>query len=45
MWIMWNLTSFHMEAVFVLVQDRYMVWASHTIGLEIILDAPDGTTR
>jgi hypothetical protein len=36
---------FHMEAVFVLVQDRYMVWASHTIGLEIILDAPDGTTR
>jgi len=27
------------------VQDRSMVCAGHTIGLEIILDAPDGTTR
>ena len=25
--------------------DRCMVCAKHTIGLEIILDAPDGTTR
>ena len=27
------------------VQDRCMVRARHTTGLEIILDAPDGTTR
>ena len=26
------------------VQDRCMVCAGRTIGLEIILDAPDGTT-
>ena len=39
---MWNLTSFHLERVLVLVQDRY---ARHTIVSEIVLDAPDGTTR
>ena len=27
------------------VQDSCLVRARHTIGLEIILDAPDGTTR
>ena len=27
------------------MQDRSMVCAKHTIGLEIILDAPDGTPR
>jgi hypothetical protein len=27
------------------VQDRCMVCAEYTIGLEIILDAPDGTPR
>jgi hypothetical protein len=27
------------------VQDRCMVYAKHTIDLEIILDAPDGTPR
>ena len=26
-------------------EDRCMVCARHTIGLEIILDAPDGTPR
>jgi hypothetical protein len=30
----------HLEIVLVLVQDRYMVWAKHTIGSEIILDTP-----
>jgi hypothetical protein len=29
--------------VLVSVQDRCTVCAKHTIGLEIILDAPDGT--
>ena len=29
----------------VLVQDRCTVGAKHTMGLEIILDTPDGTPR
>ena len=41
---MWNLTSFHLETVLVLVQDRCVVCARCTIGLQIILYAPDGTT-
>ena len=44
-WVMWNLTSFHLEIVLVLVQDRCMVCARCTIGLQIVLDAPDGTPR
>jgi hypothetical protein len=34
-----------LETVLVLVQDRCMVSAKHTKGLEIILDAPNGTPR
>ena len=45
MWVMWNLTSFSLEIVLVLVQDRSTVCAEHTIGSEIVLDAPDGTPR
>ena len=37
-WVIWNLASFHLETVLVLVQDRCMVCAKRTIGLEIILD-------
>jgi hypothetical protein len=33
------------EIVLILIQDRCMVYAEHTVGLEIILDAPDRTTR
>ena len=44
-WVMGNLNSFRLETVLVSEQDRCMVHARHTIGLEIILDAPDGTTR
>jgi hypothetical protein len=40
---MWNLISIHLETVVVLVQDRCTVFAKRTIGIEIILDAPDGT--
>jgi hypothetical protein len=36
---------FPSEAVLVLVQDGCMVCPRRTIGSEIILDAPDGTTR
>jgi hypothetical protein len=42
---MWNLASFLLETVLVLVQDRCMVCARRTIGIEIILDALDRTTR
>jgi hypothetical protein len=42
---MWNLILVHLEMVLVFVQDRCMVCAKCTIGLEIVLDAPDGTPR
>jgi hypothetical protein len=38
-----NLLSICLEIVLVSVQDRCTVSAKRTIGLEIILDAPDGT--
>ena len=41
---MWNVTCFRVETVLVSVQDRCMVYARRTIGSEIVLDAPDGTT-
>jgi hypothetical protein len=34
-----------LETVLVSVQDRCMVCAKCTIGLGIVLDAPDGTPR
>ena len=43
--VMWNLISVHLEMVFVLVQDRCNVCAKSTLGLEIVLDTPDGTPR
>jgi hypothetical protein len=42
-WVRWNLVSVRLEMVLVSVQDRYMVYAKHSIGSEIVLDAPDGT--
>jgi hypothetical protein len=35
-WVMWNLSSFGLEAVLLLVQDRCMVCARRTIGSKII---------
>ena len=43
--VMWNLVSIRLEIVLVLVQDRCTVFAKCTIGLEIVLDTPDGTPR
>ena len=43
--VMWNLTSFSLEIVLVSVQDRCTVCAKRTIGSEIVLDKPDGTSR
>ena len=44
-WDKWNPVSVRLETVSVSVQDRCMVCARLTIGLEIILDAPNGTPR
>jgi hypothetical protein len=44
-WFMWNLVLVHLETVLASVQDRCTVCAKHTIGSEIISDAPDGTPR
>ena len=43
--VMWKLTSFRSEIVLVSVQDGCIVCARCTIGLQIILDATDGTPR
>ena len=43
-WVRWNISSFRLEKVLVSVQDRCMVCAKSTIALEIVFDAPDGTT-
>jgi hypothetical protein len=40
-WVLWNLILVRLETVFVSVQDRCTVCAKHTIGLEIVLDAPE----
>jgi hypothetical protein len=37
--------SVHLEIVLILTQERCLVCAEHTIGLKIVLDAPDGTPR
>ena len=39
-WVVWNLTSFRLEIVLVSVQDRCIVCARCTIGLQIVLDDP-----
>jgi hypothetical protein len=43
--VMWNLVLVRLEMELASVQDRCMVYVKHTIGSEIILDAPDGTPR
>jgi hypothetical protein len=42
-WVVWNLILVRLETVLVSVQDRCMVSTERTIGIEIILDADDGT--
>ena len=39
-WVIWNLVSFHLERVLVSVQDKCMVCARCTIGLQIVLTHP-----
>ena len=41
MWVLWNLVSVYLKITpLVLVQDRSMVSAKRTIGLDIIFNAP-----
>jgi hypothetical protein len=40
-----ELVSVRLEIVLILTQDRCTFCAEHNIGLEIILDASDGTLR
>jgi hypothetical protein len=44
-WVVWNLGLVHLDTVLVSVQDRCMVCTERTIGIEIMLDAFDGTPR
>jgi hypothetical protein len=44
-WVVWNLVLVCLETMLVLVQDRCSVYTEHTIGIEIVLDALDGTPR
>jgi hypothetical protein len=44
-WVMWNLVLVHLEILLVFVQNRCMICAKHTVGSEIVLDAPDSTPR
>jgi hypothetical protein len=39
-WVIWNLSSVHLEMVLVSVQDRCTVYPKRTIGIEIIFDVP-----
>jgi hypothetical protein len=39
------LDSVHLQIVLILMQDRCMICVEHTRGSEIILYAPNGTTR
>jgi hypothetical protein len=39
----WKLGSVHLEIVLLLMQDWCTVCVDHTVGSEIVLEAPDGT--
>jgi hypothetical protein len=41
----WKLDSVHLEIVLILTQDGCTVCAKRTVGSEIVLDTPDGTSR
>jgi hypothetical protein len=41
----WKLILVHLDIALILTKDGYIVYVERSIGLEIILDAPDGTPR
>jgi hypothetical protein len=44
-WVMWNLVAVYLQTMLVSMQYRCTFCVEHTIGLEIVLDAPDDTPR
>jgi hypothetical protein len=42
-WLTWKLGSVRLEIVLLLMHDWCTVCVKHTVGLEIVLEAPDGT--
>jgi hypothetical protein len=44
-WVVSNLVLVRLETVLVSVHDSCMVCTKHTVGSEMVLDAPDGTPR
>ena len=44
-WVMSNLVLIRLDMVLVSEQERCTVCAKHNIGLEIVLEAPDGTPK
>ena len=40
MWVLWNFVLDHLEIVLVSVEDRCTVCTKHTIGLDIVFNAP-----
>jgi hypothetical protein len=44
-WVKWKLISVHLEIVLISMQDRCTVCDECTMGMEIVLGAPDGTPR
>ena len=45
MGLKWKLDLVHLEILLIQTQDRCTVCAERTIGSDVVLDAPDGTTR
>jgi hypothetical protein len=41
----WKLGTVHLEIVLLLMHDWCTVCVEHTVGSEIVLEAPDGTPR
>ena len=41
----WKLDLVHLEIVLILTQDRFLVYAEHTICLEVVLDTPNRIPR
>jgi hypothetical protein len=44
-WVVWNLVFVRLETVLLSVQYKRRVCTERTIGSEIVLDAPDDTSR
>ena len=41
----WKLVTVQLEVVLILTQDRCTVYIERSIGSDVVLDTPDGTSR